>query len=597
MRFAPAPEPPLNPTPPSEIVQVPMRDGVKLYTELFIPQSDTVGVQSSERYPVVLLRSPYPYTRPSRNDRLSIVDYLAAGFAVAFQLTRGQGESEGVFHFFQDDLDDGYDAIQWLACQSWCNGNVGMQGASYLGNTQLLAAKRKPPALKCIMPTAFIGSCTRYFPFANGVPHRGYFMQWHQVVDAERSDDMDCKYGDMRALDHPEWGPALRQRPLKDAADRVLSGDKLESWRKTISHPIDDEFWAEVHFTDAQLAELDIPMFITDGWYDMTAGPIDYFARLEKLLPESGDRYLLVGPWNHYQTSSILSKPGEFDGDRTLPDNAVLDLLKLRLDFFGRYLKNDETINVQSDRVKIYITGSGKSAANRWFDFPTFPAPKTIVKKLYLHSNGDARTLSADSTLDWLPPAVEPADSYVYDPQVPTFFESQSAADRRHTEVRSDVLTYTSLPLTEPLTILGEVKLKLYAASDGLDTDWFATITEVSPTGESTSFHYAASAFRARYREGFDKEIMLTPNKPEEYTIPLGAAGHHIEAGYRIRLSIFSSAFPSYDPNSNTGATACEDTECRAARQTVYHDDIRPSHIILPVLPVLPSLKSKNANP
>ena len=352
-RFAPPPEAPLNPKAPTLIERVPMRDGLCLYTEVFLPETLDQG---DTAYPVILMRSPYPYGRFSRNaDTSAFQRYLDAGYAMAFQLTRGQGESEGRFQMFKDDSDDGYDAIEWIAEQPWSNGKVGMAGSSYLGGTQLMAARAKPPALKCIMPTAFVGSFTRYFPFAHGVPQRGYFMQWHQVVDAERSDDMDCVYGDMVALKHPKWGPALNHRPLIDAANEVLSGDKLQSWRDCISHPKDDDFWAPVHFTDEQLAALDLPIFITDGWYDMTFGPIDYFARMEKTRPHKEDRYLLVGPWNHYQT--YFNQPDENDGDRVLPDNGSIDMLALRLAFFDRYLKGDESISVQEDRVRVYITG------------------------------------------------------------------------------------------------------------------------------------------------------------------------------------------------------------------------------------------------
>ena len=126
--------------------------------------------------------------------------------------------------------------------------------------------------------------------------------------------------------------------------------------------------------------------------------------------------------------------------------------------------------------------------------------------------------------------------------------------------------------------------LSLHAASSARDTDWFAIITEVFPNGESKSFHYAPTAYRARYREGMDHEALLTPNKPEQFTIPMGPAGHQIARGNRIRLSIFSSAFPEYEPNTNTGNSAATDTEIQIAQQTIYHDDIRPSHILLPVI-------------
>jgi putative CocE/NonD family hydrolase len=145
-------------------------------------------------------------------------------------------------------------------------------------------------------------------------------------------------------------------------------------------------------------------------------------------------------------------------------------------------------------------------------------------------------------------------------------------------------LTYTSEPLTEPLTLLGDITLILHAASDAPDTDWFAVITEVFPSGESKSFHYAPSAFRARYREGLHKEVFLTPDKPETFEVSMGPAGHQIAPGNSLRLSIFSAAFPEYDPNTNTGNTVATDTEMRIAQQTIFHDVTRPSHLILPVI-------------
>ena len=189
-----------------------------------------------------------------------------------------------------------------------------------------------------------------------------------------------------------------------------------------------------------------------------------------------------------------------------------------------------------------------------------------------------------NGVLSWDLPHEEPTDSYIYDPALPTNSRVETFCDRREVEVRSDVLTYTSEPLTTPLTILGDIELHLHAASDAPDTDWFVVLTEVTPDGQSRSFHYAPPAFRARYRDGFDQEVFLTPNKPEEFRISMGPAGHQIAAGNCLRLSIFSAAFPEFDPNSNTGNPAATDTEIRVAKQTVFHDANRPSHIVLPVI-------------
>ena len=574
-RFSPAPEKPLNPTKPSQEEMVAMRDGVKLYTELFLPAL-------SKPVPVILIRSPYRLGLPSRNDLRPISRYHDAGYAVVYQLTRGQGRSQGHFRFLRDDIDDGYDTIEWLTGQAWCNGKVGMEGPSYLGSTQLLAAKSKHPALKCIAPTAFVSNFTRSFPFSCGVPSKGPYMQWHQVLDVESWDEMDVNYCDMRALDHPKWGSAFRKKPLADAADNILNGDKLSSWRETIANPTDNEFWEAIHFTDRELAELDLPIFITDGWYDMTIGPVDLFSQFERIKPGRSNLFLLIGPWDHYQTFSP-SQPGEDNGDRIMPENGEINHVDHRLEFFDHYLKGKKESIIQPNRVRVYITGAQVSNANRWFDLPTFPAPGTNYRKLYLHSRGDARSFPGDGQLSWQVPEDEPADNYVYDPATPTDSIVESFRDRRHVEIRSDVLTYTSTPFTEALTILGDIEFRLYAASDALDTDWFVVVSEVYPNGQSKSFHYAPPGFRARYRKGLDIEILLTPDKPEVFAMSLGPAGHQISAGNRLRLSIFSAAFPEYEPNSNTGNPAATDTEQRAAKQTVFHDAERSSHLILPI--------------
>lgn len=590
-QFSPPPEPPLTPLKPILIEQVPMRDGVRLYTEIFLPSGAGTSVTA---FPVILCRSPYPYSIFSRSGgKGNIPKYLAAGYAVVFQLTRGQGQSEGQFRQYLDDINDGYDTIQWLAEQAWSNGRVGMLGGSYCGVVQLLAARAQPPALKCIMPTAFGGNFTQSFPFANGVLKKGPFLQWLQLVDAERSDGMDTRYCDMNAINHPKWGPAFYERPTINAADQLLSGDKLACYREVVSNPCDNEYWKDIHFTDNELAALDIPIFITDGWYDSTIGPIDFFTRLEKHQPNRDDRFLLVGPWNHAQTQGP-AQPGDDDGDRIYPEKGGVDFFALRLAFFDRYLKADSeggdsqqkrsNTNIQEDRVKVYIAGSPDSKANDWFHFPTFPAPGSENKSLYLHSQGNAHTFPGDGVLSWEQPGEEPTDHYTYDPNVPTNSISRTYKDRRPVEVRSDVLVYTSAPLTKPLTILGDITLNLHAASSAPDTDWFAIITEVFPDGQSRSFHYAPTAYRARYREGMDREALLTPNKPEQFTIPMGPAGHQIAPGNRIRLSIFSSAFPEYEPNTNTGNPAATDTDMQIAHQTIYHDMLRPSHVVLPVI-------------
>ena len=573
-RFAPPPDPPRSPRRPDRIEMVPMSDGVRLYTEIFLPKV-------AKHYPAVLHRSPYPFAPPSRDDIWDIGRYLEAGFAFVFQSTRGQHKSEGEYVYYKCDLQDGYDCIEWIAEQSWCNGSVGMEGSSYAGCTQLFAARTLPPALKCIMPTAFFGSLNVGFPYSGGVPGRGWFMQWYRVLDTNRWEDLDAPYGDMGLSDHPRWGPAYGKSPLIDAADAILEGDKLKSWRKVFSHPPGDPYWDDVVFSDADLSDLDLPIFLTDGWYDPTIGPSDYFQRFEKIQPGREDLYLLIGPWNHAQTylEESHDKP---NGSRGAPANGSVDLIGQRLAFFKRYLYDDESVEVQKDRVKVYVTG-----LNEWRSYSTFPPPGMQERALYLHSDGRADGFPGDGYLSFDACGDEPTDAYIYDPNFATPAVAKGndpICDQRLVEIRGDVAVYTSACFERPLTLLGDLKLVFYAASSCVDTDWVVRVTEVFPDGRSIPFHGRTGVLRARYREGYGKEVFLTPNEPAMFEIALGSAGHQFAVGSRLRLSIASAASPGIDANKNTGQFAPTDTDSNIAKQTIFHNSECRSRLILPML-------------
>ena len=578
-KHAPPPEVDLSPTNPSFTAMVSMRDNVKLYTEVFVPNGEG-------SYPVILHRSPYPMFRPSRHDPWPLARYIDAGYVFVFQNTRGQYLSEGEFEFHRLDVDDGYDCINWITEQGWCNGCVGMEGSSYAGSTQLYAAKANHPALKCIMPTAFGGSPTTGFPFTNGVPVRAMFLQWLLVADTESMADLEFIYGDMQIAANDKWGSAFRRRPLINAADGILSGDKLKSWKSVISHPMDGDYWQDESFKDSDLEALDIPIFITAGWLDPTVGPLDYFQRMELINSRNKDSFLLIGPWDHSQTFRS-SAQGQSHGERKMPSNSGIDLVGQRLAFFDRYLNGNINQQIQKNRVQVYVTG-----LDQWFYFGTFPPPEVIQDKLYLESGGNASNCPSDGQLVWSlsegAVSKEISDQYVYDPLCPTEVKLNLSEylDQRQFEMRSDVLTYTSTPLEEPLTLLGEVNLILYASSNCLDTDWFAQISEVFPDGRSVLFFPNMSALRARYRFGMNKEVLLNPGEPTEFHMPLGSLGHQIAAGNAIRLSIYSASFPAFDPNLNTGKEVAFDIDSCVAFQNIFSGGALSSHLILPILTI-----------
>jgi putative CocE/NonD family hydrolase len=323
---------------------------------------------------------------------------------------------------------------------------------------------------------------------------------------------------------------------------------------------------------------IDISVLTVTGWFDTAQpGALYYWLGSEAHAPAARDtRHLVIGPWNHAQTyvggATAL-------GDWVFSEDSIIDLQKLRLAFFDRYLKGEGGTAELPDRCRLYVTGS-----NAWHTFETYPPQGVEYRALYLHSGGAANTYEGDGRLDWRAPEDEPPDRYTYDPEVPVIDFGALPEDRRPFQKRTDVLVYTSDVLEEPLTVIGPVGLKLYAASDCLDTDFFAYFLDVFPDGRAVLVTHRNGVLRARYRKGMDRQVFLAPNQPELFEIRLNHAGHTFLPGHRVRIEISSSWFPVQYPNPNTGNPIATDTESRVAHQTVFHDRRQPSHVLLPVV-------------
>jgi len=326
---------------------------------------------------------------------------------------------------------------------------------------------------------------------------------------------------------------------------------------------------------------MDLPALHVTGWFDGDQpGALSYWDGMNQFSPGRDKQYLLIGPWNHVQT---LLGGGLKIGEMGFSPDSIIDRMAQHLAFFGHYLKGASP-RFDHPRVKVYLTGS-----NEWREYEDYPPPQVEHKPLYFHSGGKANTLLGDGALSWRMPKKEPGDKYVYDPKNPVEFSIEKemyAVDNRLTEIRNDVLVYTSEELTEPVSILGRVFVHLYAASDALDTDFTAKLLDVCPDGKALNLGPNGMGIRrARYRNGYTKEELLTPHKPEKLSIELFDIGHTFLPGHRIRVEISSSAAPMFNPNQNTGNPVATDTEWKTANQTVYHDSDRPSHVLLPVIP------------
>ncbi|MGP3536756.1 CocE/NonD family hydrolase [Microbacterium sp. RD1] len=550
------------------ILRTPMRDGVDLVADLFLPDGEGP-------HPCVLVRTPYGrrFTGMGMGLDRQARFFAANGYAVVLQDVRGRGDSEGTFRFFANEGEDGFDTIEWLAAQSWCDGRVGMLGTSYVATSQWLAARERPPHLVCIIPTSAAGRYPDELPFQGGALLLEWAAMWEGVMTAE--------------LRPGQPGPTREQllslRPL--SALSQMMGGPTPAFDEFIAHPVVDDYWRRIRFSDEDFAGLVIPSLHILGSFDEDQpGALTYWRGMQRHSPARDHQFLVWGPWNHAHTS----QGGETSiGDFEFTDDSVVDLDQLHLAFFDRYLaESSSTFNAPP--VRIYVTGS-----NSWREEVTFPLTEEVMRPLFLHSGGAANTLDGDGRLSWDEPREEPEDHYVYDPTDPVtptmpegFISQARGTDQRYLERRRDVLVYTTDVLESPVEVVGATVVELYAASDARDTDFTARLLDVQPDGRALQLGPWAlgGVVRARFRNGGEREELLEPGRIERYRIDLRDLAHTFSPGHRIRLEISSSYAPVVHPNPNTGDPIATDADYQSAHQTVFHRAGAATHVRLPVI-------------
>jgi putative CocE/NonD family hydrolase len=544
-------------------VMVPMRDGVRLATDVYRPAAPG-------KYPVILARDPYD----NGSDDASVAEghaWARRGYVFLHQDVRGRYDSEGTFYPYAAEATDGYDAQQWAATQPWSNGKVGMLGGSYLASAQWLSAHLRAPALTAIAPRMTPYNYYKDVAYVGGAFSLASRIDWATLVS-----------GRSNQVRNYDWKRLVRHLPLA-SMDRALGRD-LPHWRDWIAHPSYDSFWKEFD-VESRATQIDVPALNIAGWYDVfLRGNLTSFtdmrAKARSQRARAGQK-LIVGPWPHAEFPS--QRLGELDFG---PDSMVkFEALQVR--WFDYWLKGEPNGVLDEAPVRIFVMGE-----NRWRDEQEWPLARTRYTKFYLHSAGRANGRAGDGRLDRSPPKDEPADRYVYDPEnpVPTIggnlmFKPMQAGpfDQSALDDRSDVLVFATSPLTEDVEVTGPVTVTLYAASSARDTDFTAKLVDVHPDGKA--YNIADGIIRARYRESFEREALLEPGKVYEYTIDLWATSNVFLKGHRIRLDISSSNFPRFDRNPNTGHPFGQDALTQPATQTIYHTRRYPSHITLPLIP------------
>lgn len=547
-----------------QTILVPMRDGIKLSTDLYFPEKNSEG-----KFPIVFIRTPYK----KEMQELDGFYWAKNGFVCAIQDVRGRFASDGEWEPFVNEAEDGYDAIEWLAAQDWSNGKVGMIGASYVGWVQLWAASQQPPHLVTIIPNVAPPDPFYNIPYEYGSFFTLGALWWAEVVETEATDDISGKK--LGQIGERNYDEILSHLPVIDL-DKKIFGKENRYWRKWIQHHTNDAYWERANYLD-KLKDLNIPVFLQSGWFDGDA----IGTKLAYLkLKESKNKYIkmIVGPWGHSAQSTT------FIGSHEVGEEAALDLQSLYLRWFDFWLKGVANKIDEEPLVQLYTLKSKK-----WLTAATYPLPQTKFSKFYLTSQKGANSLKGDgSLLTQISGKSRNYDEYTYDPGDPTpapQFRYKDNGRKSYLEItssRKDILVYQTEPLEQPLTIAGPVSAVIYASSSAKDTDWFVTLQAVEQTGGIIPL--AKGTIRARFRNSLSQPEPLEQHKIYEYTIDLWHTGITLEKGERIRVEIASAYFPFFSRNLNTGGHSEMETDYVKAKQKIYHSNEYPSHILLPVV-------------
>ena len=613
--------------------RAPMRDGVSLATDVYLPARDGEALDSP--WPTLLTRTPY--------DKLGFAGdaewWACRGYARVIQDVRGRFASEGDFYLLKNEAEDGYDTIEWLAQQPWSTGQVGTVGTSYMGWTQSAAATQMPPHLAAMWVNqgAFNG-LTSSLRQGGALELRWLaWAFWNAPVSPEAARDpalyaaLDQAAVDLRGyLDRLPWRPG--DTPLSLTQD-------YERWAIDLCTLAREDDWLwqlpSMNFERVVKQTADVPTVYSGGWYDSyTRATTESFVAFSQA--KSSPQYLLMGPWTHGEVTLDRTWSGDVDFGATAPiaGNLAPSRLDLQRQFFDHTLKGEDTGWNDMPAVTMFVMGGGSGrriASGRmdhggeWRKSAQWPPDRTDTLEYYLHRDGG---LSAQ------PPGEDGgSSSYLFDPQhpVPSISANVSSlrefapedptlkqqiwpptqrsrelilpggADQRTrpnvmgaepphlpTASRSDVLSFRTEPLDKSVEAIGALTVRLWVSSDAPDTDFTAALLDCYPPNadypEGYALRISDSIKRLRFRNGYAREDFVSPSDVVEVTIELYPTANVFAAGHRIGVELSSSNYPRFDVNPNTGEPLGRQTHTRTALNTIHHNVEHPSRLELSVV-------------
>ena len=589
-------------------VMIPMRDGVKLAADIYLPAE---GESIAEgQFPVILERTPYDKTAPRQVTNMKY--YARRGYVGVIQDVRGRFESEGEWYAFAKEAPDGYDTVQWLGVQPWSDGKVGTMGGSYAGSDQSALATMNPSHLSTMIVA--VGASNYYHGSMrqNGALEQRFMVYAFRMAMTSKEAIADGGLqAEIRKAFMDDMPDIVRHLPLKEGATVLRRLPSYERWAIDIlTHGEFDDYWKQRGYAIDEYYDehADVPSLYLGGWYDSYARntPQSYM-KLSAI--KKSQQVLLMGPWIHGAFEVTNS------GDVDFGTEAHINVNDLRLAWFDHYMKGMHTEFADWSPVRIFTMGTGSQRMNKhdhdrfldhggyWRSEPDWPLPGTIETPFYLRAGGGLweDVPSEDDTM---------STGYTFDPKdpVPTMGGGISAAesiiragafdqrgradffgcvDTQPLNLRHDILTFETPELEEDTEVTGHIVMNLWASSSAVDTDFTAKLIDMYPPSDDYPDGFAMnitdSIIRARYRNSWTEPEMMEPGTPYEFTFHLYPTSNVFRKGHRIRLDVSSSNWPRFDVNPNTGGPLGLEQRYETAHQTIYHSPEHPSHVVLPL--------------
>jgi putative CocE/NonD family hydrolase len=586
-------------------VMMPMRDGIRLATDIYRPKTE-------EPVPVIFVKTPYNFNAWRNGEQRahiyrSAFEAINRGYAYVYQNERGRYFSEGEWDILGTPTTDGYDAFSWMADQSWCNGKIGTYGCSSTAEWQMAVAALDHPAHVTSVPMGFgagVGRVGEFYEQGNwyrGGAQQMLFTVWLYGVDQDElkprlpdgisQEDLLRlqRFYDMSTdMPYVDWSEGLKHLPVQDIIKNA-SGPKGIYEKMIVRKPNDPDWYKGGLYHDNMPYEK--PSFWFVSWYDVSVSPnialFNHVRENAESKTAAENQYLIIAPTLH--CAFFNSTAETIVGERDMGD-ARLNYEQLIYDWFDYWLKGDDKGSINKmPHVQYYTMGS-----NKWQSSETWPPENAEMTTYFLDSKGQANSLWGDGVLTKeVPGNKDLADEYIYDPFNPVPSHGGGVCctgnavkggsfDQQKLEARGDILVYSSEVLEEGVEITGFIESTLYVSSDAKDTDFTIKLIDVYPDGRA--YNLDETIQRARYREGYDKEVFMKDGGVYKLEMSPMATSNYFKKGHKIRIEISSSNFPRFERNLNTGGNNYDETEGVIARNKVHHSRIYPSQIRLPLV-------------